>query len=74
MKRILALAGVVILVVMYLLTLVFALSGSENYWGMLMGSVAATIIVPVVLYAYIIVYKLLKERNGELTDTEEEDK
>ncbi len=60
MKRILALAGAVILAVMYIITLVFALSGSENYWGMLMASVAATIIVPVVLYGYSLVYRLLK--------------
>ncbi len=76
MKRILAFIGVGLLVGMYLMTLVFALSGSENYWGMLMGSVSATIIIPVVLYAYNLVYRLLKDRRAaadrgsEQTETE----
>ena len=67
-KRILALAGAVILAVMYIITLVFALSGSENYWGMLMASVAATIIVPVVIYGYTLVYRLLKGRTPDMTE------
>ena len=67
-KRILALAGAVILAVMYIITLVFALSGSENYWGMLMASVAATIIVPVVIYGYSLVYRLLKGKTPDMTE------
>ena len=65
LKRILALTGAGLLVIMYLLTLFFALSGSENYHGMLMGSIAATIIVPVVIYGYILVYRLLKSMVGD---------
>ena len=68
MKRILALAGAVILAVMYIITLVFALSGSEDYWGMLMASVAATIIVPVVIYGYTLVYRLLKGKTPDMTE------
>ncbi len=67
MKRILAFAGAVILAVMYVITLIFALSGSEDYWGMLMASVAATIIVPVVIYGYTLVYRLLKGKAPDMT-------
>ena len=66
MKRILAMAGALILALMYIITLIFALSGSENYWGMLMASVAATIIVPVVLYGYILVYRLLRTKTPDM--------
>ncbi|MBQ7563857.1 MAG: hypothetical protein IJT16_07690 [Lachnospiraceae bacterium] len=71
MKRILALAGVAVLVLMYVLTLIFALSGSENYFGMMMGSIAATIIIPIFLYAFLLVYKAVKRDPDEeeiLTD------
>ncbi len=62
MKRIFAIIGAGLLVMMYLMTLIFALSGSENYWGMLMASIAATITIPVLLYAYSLIYKTLKDR------------
>lgn len=65
MKRILALAGVVVLVLMYLSTLVFALMDSEFAANMLRGSVACTILIPVLLYAYILIYRVLNNRRDE---------
>ena len=62
MKRILAIIGAVLLVLMYAMTLIAALSSSENYWNLLMASAACTIIVPVLLYAYGLIYRLLKGR------------
>ena len=72
MKRILAFAGIGLLVFLYVLTLIFALSGSENYFGMMMASVAATILVPIVLYGYVLVYKVIKDNNTEEAPEEEE--
>ena len=72
MKRILAFAGIGLLVFLYVLTLIFALSGSENYFGMMMASVAATILVPIVLYGYVLVYKVIKVNNTEEAPEEEE--
>ena len=59
-KRILALAGAVLLVCMYACTLIFALMGSPASTGLFKASVAATILVPVLLYVYILVARLLK--------------
>lgn len=61
-QRILALAGVVLIVLMYAATLFFALSDSSNATEWLMASVFCTIAVPVVIYAYMLVYKYLKGR------------
>lgn len=61
-QRILALAGVVLIVLMYAATLFFALSDSPNATEWLMASVFCTIAVPVVIYAYMLVYKYLKGR------------
>ena len=49
-KRILALIGAILLVCMYACTLIFALTGSP----------ASTGLFPVLLYAYILVARLLK--------------
>lgn len=62
-KRILALLGVVLLVGMYGSTLFFALSGSPNADGCFKAALACTILVPVLLYAYTLIYKYLRDRN-----------
>lgn len=70
-KRILAIIGVVLLVGMYLSTLVFALMKNENASNMLMASIVCTVIIPVFLYAYTLMYRVLGRRgNG----TEEDEK
>ncbi|HIS31065.1 MAG TPA: hypothetical protein IAB44_05870 [Candidatus Limivivens intestinipullorum] len=64
-KRILAWAGILLLAGMYLLTLVFALIDSEWAGMLFRGCVACTILVPVILYAYILVYRMLKKKKNE---------
>lgn len=56
-KRIAALTGVVLLVGMYVMTLLFALSGRPDASSLLMASLYATVIIPVLLYAFMLVYK-----------------
>ncbi|MCQ2507760.1 MAG: hypothetical protein MJ097_03100 [Dorea sp.] len=59
-KRILAIIAIIILVGMYLATLVFAiLDPSEGMW-MFKASIGCTIILPVLIYAYTLVYKVTR--------------
>ncbi len=67
-KQILALIGVVLLVCMYAATLIFALIDSPAASGLFRASVAATILVPVLLYAFILVARLLKDHNYDQKD------
>ncbi|MBQ5951963.1 MAG: hypothetical protein IJL66_07450 [Lachnospiraceae bacterium] len=53
-RRILALAGIAVLVLMYVLTLVFALIGSDLATRALQFSLVLTVIVPIVLYAFLL--------------------
>lgn len=62
-KQILALLGVIILAGLYVATLICALSGSENYMSLLMTSIYATVIIPVLIWAYSFIYKLIKKNN-----------
>lgn len=65
MKEILKRAGAILLVVLLLacviLTLVFAVTGSKNFLGMLM----ITLLFPILLWVYSFFYKLLKDRANE---------
>ena len=64
-KRILALTGAILLVCLYATTLVFALMDSPAASGLLKAAVAATILVPVLLYAFILVARLLNRNDGD---------
>ena len=67
-KRILALIGVVLLVCLYGSALVFALMDSPAADGLLRASMAATILIPVLLYAYILIARLVKKRRDYQND------
>ena len=58
-KRILAIIGVILLALLYISTLVFAVLG-QDYMNWLMAAVAATIMVPVLIWAYGFIYRLIK--------------
>lgn len=64
-KQILALTGAALLICMYAATLVFAVIDSPAAVGFMKASIAATILIPVLLYAFILVARLLKDRGNE---------
>ena len=64
-KQIAAIIGILLLVAMYVMTFVFALTDNPGSMHMFAMSVVATIIVPVVIYAYIMIFKLAKDRRDD---------
>ena len=67
-KRILALAGAVILIALYISTLIFALIDHPAATDLLKASVAATILLPVLMYAFILVYRLSHRNDDDNQD------
>ena len=63
LKQILALLGVILLAGMYICTLVFVLIGSPLADILFKVSILCTLAVPVLLYGYSLIYKVLKSRN-----------
>lgn len=63
-KQILAIIVVVFLVGLYLLTIVAALTASPNSSGLFAASIYATIVIPVLLWAYSLFYKILNKKNS----------
>ena len=59
-KQILAIIGVIILAGLYVSTIVCAVSASENFMNMLMTSIYASVIIPVLIWAYSFIYKPTK--------------
>lgn len=60
-KRILAIIGCILLVSMYVVTIVLALTDDPNTMNAFRASSYCTIIVPVLIWAYSFIYKLLKK-------------
>ncbi len=64
-RRILAIIGIILLLALYGSTLVFALIGNPDSMLLFRAAVIATIIVPVLLWAYTFIYRLLKGQDDE---------
>lgn len=62
-KRILAIIGVILLIALYGSTLLFAFIDTSKSLGLFKTSIALTILVPVLLYAYSLIYKLTKKQD-----------
>ena len=69
-KQILAIAGIIVLVGLYISTIVCALSASDNFMNMLMTSIYASVIIPVLIWAYSFIYKLIKKDSEEKNTTD----
>lgn len=65
-KRIFAVIGIILLVGLYVSTLVFAFIDHTASLGFLKASIASTILLPVLLYAYTLIYKLSKGKDDDM--------
>ena len=60
-KRIMAVIGIIILVGLYITTLILAIFGNEHTNSWFMACIAATVIIPIMIWVYSWLYKLLKK-------------
>lgn len=63
-KQILAIIGIVLLVSLYVITLVLALTDDPNTMMVFRASLYCTFLIPVLIWAYTFIYKLLKNNYG----------
>lgn len=68
LKRFGALLVVFLLVSLYITTLILSFMNSAQAQAMFKGCIITTIGLPIVLYAYILIYKYLKGRNDHDED------
>jgi amino acid permease len=66
-KRILALIGVILLVILFVATFLLAIFASPKSMGLFKAAFYSTIIIPILLYAYVLVYKHVKNNNNDDT-------
>ena len=61
-KQVLAVAGIIFLVILYLSTLVCAIIDSTETMRMFKASIFATVVIPVLIWAYTFIYKLTHKK------------
>ena len=69
-QQVIAILGVILLFSLYVASLVFAIIDDPNSGNLFKASIYATIIIPVLLYTYIAVYKYTQKKNEEKSKEE----
>ena len=72
MKQILAILGIVLILGVNLLLVFAAGTASESNMGVFEAAVVAMILVPVLLWIYMYIYKLMKKRNEDKENNEKD--
>ena len=72
-KRIFAITAVILLVALYGSTVVFALSDSPNAIYLFKASIFCTVIIPVILYSYVLVYRIFAHKDSSASSAEHDD-
>ena len=70
LKRILALTAVVIILLLYAATFVLSLLPGDQAKYLLMVSLVATVVIPVLLYIYLWLFRLFKDDGKDQNDPE----
>ncbi len=63
-KRISAIVGAVLIASMYLISLISAFFATEQAPGLFLASIFCTIVIPIMIYAFIMVYKLVHRNDA----------
>ena len=64
LKQIAALTGAILLIALYLCTLIFSLMDSPAADGLFKASIYCTVAIPVLLYAMMLIFRVLKGRGN----------
>ena len=62
-KRIAAIIGIILILSMYLVSLLSAFFATEYSYGLFMASIFCTIVVPLMIYVYTMVYKIVHRKD-----------
>ena len=72
-KQVLAILGIILLVSLYFITLICAITDSTSTMRVFMASVFATVVIPVLIWAYSLIYRLIKKNDQERESQENEE-
>ncbi|MBR3810877.1 MAG: hypothetical protein IKJ16_00915 [Agathobacter sp.] len=72
-KQVLAILGIVLILGLNIFVVFAAGTVSEDGMGLFGGAVVAMVMIPILLWIYMYIFKLIKKRNEEKENEEEKD-
>lgn len=73
-KRIAAMIGIILIVSMYLLTFISSFYSTSYTKGLFMASIFSTFVIPVLIYAAMLIYRIMGKSDRPDAGEDEEDK
>ena len=70
-KQVLAIIGIILLVSLYVITLICAITDNTSTMQVFMASVFATVVIPVMIWAYSFIFRLIKKNSQEKEEQEQ---
>ncbi|GAA4291883.1 hypothetical protein GCM10023142_26810 [Anaerocolumna aminovalerica] len=70
-KRVFALVGVLLLLCIPVLLVIGAFTASRDSAALFKASIFCAIVVPIMVYAYMLIYRLIKKNNKEQIDSKQ---
>lgn len=64
-KQISAMAGIVIIVSMYIISIISAIFASEYAPGLFLASIFSTLVIPIMIYGFMAVYKHVHKNDND---------
>ncbi|SES00049.1 hypothetical protein [Lachnobacterium bovis] len=71
-KQILAILGIIVLTALYLSTIFCAIFDTSNTQNLFAASIVATFIIPVLIWTYTFVYKIVTKKDNDLDELREQ--
>jgi len=73
-KRVLALVGVILLLCIPVLLVIGAFTASSDSAALFKASIFCAIVVPIMVYAYMLIHRLIKKNNKEQIESNQANK
>lgn len=62
-KRIAAIIGIIVIISMYLVSIISAIFATKYSYGLFMASIFCTIVIPLMIYLFTMVYKIVHRKD-----------
>jgi Na+/melibiose symporter-like transporter len=62
-KRVAAIIAIILIASLYLISFISAIFAKENAYGLFMASIFCTVVIPIMMYLFIWVYKMVHKKD-----------
>lgn len=72
-KRIGAIIGIIAILLLYIISLLIGIFASDKYPGLFMASVFCAVVVPIIIYCFVAVYRFVHKKSAPEESLDQKD-